>query len=402
MEMTGPAPTIAATTKPDRLVSLDAYRGLTMLLMASEGLGLAEVAKHFPDDRWWQAVGFHVSHVAWQGCSLWDLIQPSFMFMVGVAAAYSFASRRAAGQSYGRMAWHALVRSAILVLLGVFLRSRNFTETNFTFEDVITQIGLGYFFLFMLCGRTPRAQWVWAFLILASYWLLFFAYSPPPSVDNAAAYGLPPDWEHLEGTAAHWDKNTNAAAAVDRWLLNRFPRSILFHFNKGGYQTLNFIPSLATMICGLLAGGWLRGPASGRQKFLALAGMGLLGIGAGYVWQMTGTCPMVKRIWTPSWTIYAAGWTSLLLAGFYGVIDLAGWRRWTFPLVVVGMNSITMYVMAVMLSDWIAGRWRVHGGPGIFHFAGDIYEPLVKHAAILLTLWLICYGLYRQRIFIRV
>ncbi len=122
MGKTAPESSAAVPPNLDRLVSLDAYRGLTMLLMASGGLGLAEVAKRFPDSRLWQAVSFHVSHVPWQGCSLWDLIQPSFMFMVGVAAAYSFVSRKAAGQSYGAMTWHAFVRAAVLVLLGVFLR----------------------------------------------------------------------------------------------------------------------------------------------------------------------------------------------------------------------------------------------------------------------------------------
>jgi predicted acyltransferase len=403
IQMGRAAPESPAPVSPgfDRLVSLDAYRGLTMLLMASAGFGLADVARHFPDSMFWQAVSFHVNHVRSQGCSLWDLIQPSFMFMVGVAAAYSFASRRAAGQSYGAMTWHAFVRAAVLVLLGIFLRSRNAQQTNYTFEDVLTQIGLGYFFLFLLCGRTPRVQWAAAGLILAGYWLLFYSYTAPPGIENSAI-GLPNDWPRLEGVAAHWNKNANAAAAFDHWFLNRFPRAKPFRFNPGGYQTLNFIPALATMIFGLLAGGWLRGRGTGRHKFAVLVGFGLLGIGVGCLWQMTGTCPIVKRIWTPSWTLFAAGWTSLMLAGFYLVIDLGGWRRWAFPLVVVGMNSIAMYLMAVLLPDWIAGRLRVHAGIGIFSFAGETYQPLIERGMVVGVMWLICYWLYRQRIFIRI
>jgi predicted acyltransferase len=401
MSKTAQEPSASIPPTFDRLVSLDAYRGLTMLLMASGGLGLAAVAKHFPDSRLWQTVSFHVSHVPWQGCSLWDLIQPSFMFMVGVAAAYSFASRRAAGQSYGAMTRHAFVRAVVLVLLGVFLQSRQATQTNFAFENVVSQIGLGYFFLFLLCGRSPRVQWAAAALILAGYWLLFYEYPAPQGIDNASL-GLPRDWPHLAETAAHWDKNTNAATAFDQWFLNKFPREKPYHYNPGGYQTLNFVPALATMIFGLLAGGWLRGRATGRQKFIVLVGMGLLGIGVGYVWQLTGTCPIVKRIWTPSWTLFAAGWTSLMLAGFYLIIDLWGCRRWTLPLVVVGMNSITMYVMSMLLPEWIADRVRVHAGPGIFSFAGENYQPLIQHGAVLGVMWLICYWLYQQRIFIRI
>ncbi len=244
-------------------------------------------------------------------------------------------------------------------------------------------------------------QWAAAALILAGYWLLFHEYPAPQGFDNASN-SLPHDWPRLEGTAAHWNKNTNAAAAFDQWLLNKFPRQRTYHYNPGGYQTLNFVPALATMIFGLLAGGWLRGHATGRQKFAVLVGMGLLGISVGYVWQLTGTCPIVKRIWTPSWTLFAAGWTSLMLAGFYLIIDLGGWRRWTFPLVVVGMNSITMYVITMLLTDWIAGRLRVHAGPGIFSFAGETCQPLIQHGAVLGVMWLICYWLYRQRIFIRI
>ena len=103
----------AATTQPERLVSLDAYRGLTMLAMASGGLGLHRVAQNFPDSPAWKWIGYEFEHVPWVGCSLWDLIQPSFMFMVGVALPYSYASRKAHGQTYGQMLRHAIVRSLI-------------------------------------------------------------------------------------------------------------------------------------------------------------------------------------------------------------------------------------------------------------------------------------------------
>src|SRR5207249_446599 len=109
---------------PGRLVSMDAYRGFVMLLMASEGLRIAEVAHaSFPQSPLWQFLAYHVDHVEWVGCSLWDLIQPSFTFLVGVALAFSFATRKARGQSWGQMLRHAVIRSVALVLLGVFLRS---------------------------------------------------------------------------------------------------------------------------------------------------------------------------------------------------------------------------------------------------------------------------------------
>ncbi len=336
---------------------------------------------------------------------LWDMIQPSFMFMVGVAMAYSYASRQARGQTYGQMARHAALRAVVLTFLGVFLRSRAAVETNFTYEDVVSQIGLGYFFLFLLWNRSPRVQFVAALAILLGDWLLFYLWPLPPETFDYAKVGVGADWPHLHGLAAHWDKNTNVAFAFDRWFLNLFPRSKEWLFNGGGYQTLNFIPSLATMIFGLLTGGLLRSPRTGRQKLAMLVVCGLAGLLVGWGLDAAGVCPLVKRIWTPSWVFFSTGWTLLALAAFYGVVDLAGFRRWTFPLVVVGMNSIVMYVMAELMVDWLASRWQVHLGSEIFTFWGridPIYQPLVQSSLVLATMWLICYWLYRQKIFVRI
>ena len=133
-----------------RLTSLDAFRGFVMFLMAAELLHLPEVAAHFPDSAFWQFIARHTQHVEWTGCTLHDLIQPAFSFMVGVALPFSIASRLGKGHSKGGLWLHALWRSVLLVLLGVFLRSIGEPMTNWTFEDTLSQIGLGYPFLFLL------------------------------------------------------------------------------------------------------------------------------------------------------------------------------------------------------------------------------------------------------------
>lgn len=395
-----------STRLPSRLVSLDAYRGLTMLAMASGGLGLYRVAENLRaadhDSRFWNFVGYQFEHVEWIGCSLWDLIQPSFMFIVGVAMAYSCASRQARGQTYGQMLRHAVVRAIVLVLLGVFLRSDGRRQTYFTFEDVLSQIGLGYVFLFLLWNRPAWVQFASALGILIGYWCLFYFYPPPAAGFDYASVGLGADWSHLHGVAAHWDKNTNAAAAFDRWFLNLFPRARPFEFNGGGYQTLSFIPSLATMIFGLLSGELLRSPRGDGRKFWTLVIAGLIGIAAGQILHSTGLCPIVKRIWTPSWTLFSTGWTLLILAAFFGTVDVLGFRKWTFPLVVAGMNSITMYVMAELSKGWLHDTIQTHFGSRVFEFLGDAYRPFLVQLWILLAMWLICYWLYRQRIFIRI
>src|SRR5947207_13851506 len=142
-------PTAVPFLKPQRLASIDAYRGLVMFLMMAEVLRLSQVSSKLPDSAFWKFLAFHQSHVPWAGCSLHDLIQPSFSFLVGVSLPFSIASRRARGQSSLWMTGHALWRAVVLVALGIFLRSIGLSQTNFTFEDTLTQIGLGYVPLFL-------------------------------------------------------------------------------------------------------------------------------------------------------------------------------------------------------------------------------------------------------------
>jgi heparan-alpha-glucosaminide N-acetyltransferase len=127
--------------RTERLMGLDAYRGFIMLAMASGGFGLAKLATHFPESPPWQTFAYQLEHVPWRGGGFWDLIQPSFMFMVGVAMPFSSAGRRAQGQSWSRLFRHALVRSLILIALGVFLSSTGSKQTNYTFANVLCQMG---------------------------------------------------------------------------------------------------------------------------------------------------------------------------------------------------------------------------------------------------------------------
>jgi predicted acyltransferase len=120
-----------------------------MLLMASSGLGLAEVGRHFPGSASWRFLGTQTDHAAWAGCTLWDIIQPAFMFMVGIALPWSIANRRGRGQSFQKLFAHALRRSLLLVFLGVFLSSAWSRRTQWSFNIVLAQIGLGYPFLFL-------------------------------------------------------------------------------------------------------------------------------------------------------------------------------------------------------------------------------------------------------------
>ncbi|MEX2285689.1 MAG: DUF5009 domain-containing protein [Planctomycetaceae bacterium] len=386
-----------------RLVSLDAYRGFTMLAMVSSALGLPHIAKQFPESEFWQEVGRQFEHVEWVGCSLWDLIQPSFMFIVGVSMAFSYAAREARGDSYGQMFRHALGRAVVLTLLGVFLRSDGRGETYWTLEDVLSQIGLGYVFLFLLWGRGAIVQFAAAAVILIGYWALFATWPLPGADFDYQAAGVDPNWEHnLTGFAAHWNKNTNPAHFFDVWLLNLFPRSKPFLYNGGGYQTLSFIPSLATMIFGLLAGELLRSNRSAGQKIAILLVAVVAGLASGWALDHFGYCPIVKRIWTPSWALFSTGWALLFLALFYLVIDVWKFQWWAWPGVIVGMNSIAIYVAKEAADGWIHKTLQTHLGPDVFKLFGETYEPLAQRLAVLVVLWLMCWWMYRRRIFIRI
>ena len=386
-----------------RLASIDAYRGLVMLLIMAEVLSFCRVAKAIPTSSFWKFLCHHQSHVSWIGCSLHDLIQPSFSFLVGVALPFSIASRKARGQSLGRMTWHAAIRALVLVLLGVFLRSTSHPQTYWTFEDTLSQIGLGYLFLFLLGFRPVRDQWIAFALLVIGYWAAFALYPLPGPGFDYASVGVPNGWPHLmSGFPAHWNKNSNFAWAFDTWFLNLFPREKPFAFNDGGYATLSFIPTLATMILGLITGGVLRNqrPSWDKIRWLALAGV--IALGLGILLGVLGICPVVKRIWTPSWVLFSGGWCFLFMAAFYLVVDVKGYRAWAFPLVVIGMNSIAAYCSDHLFDDFIYNNLTTHLSPKAFTFLGDPYEPFLHGAAALLVSWLLLLWLYRRKIFLRI
>ena len=387
---------------PERLVSLDAFRGAIMLLMASSGFGIPQVAKHFVDSPAWALIGYQFEHPPWAGFTLWDIIQPSFMFMVGVAVPWSVANRRARGQSFRSMLGHALWRALLLVLLSIFLQSSWSTRTDWSFNNVLAQIGLGYPFLFLLAFAKPRVQWTTAFGILFVYWLLFALYPLPPATFDWNTVGVPNDWPHLSGFAAHWEKNWNPAASFDRWFLNLFPRDTPHTYSEGGYQTLNFIPSLATMIFGLIAGRLMRSDLKITEKIKRLVVAGVAGIVLGIALHLAGLCPIVKRIWTPSWALFSSGLVALLLAGFVAVIDWRGKKRWAFPLVVAGLNPITLYVMWQVFGGTVRNSIKIHLGQHVFESFGTTYAPMLERISVLLVFWLILYWMYRRRLFIRI
>jgi predicted acyltransferase len=397
-----------------RLVSLDTYRGLVMCLLAINGLAVAATAKKLgfgPTEEvstWqgqiWQWLAFHNSHPSWNsqfyvvGCALWDLIQPAFMFMVGVAMPYSYASRVKRGHSHGQLTWHALLRAVMLVLIGVYLQTRNSgLETNRLFTNVLAQIGLGYFFVFLLLGRSARTQVAVGMSVLLVYtlWLLSFTAVdplPPAALESIQSLHLPNVFaEKLAITA-------NGASNADVKLLNALVGGdVPIEAHRAGYTTLNFIPSAVTMLIGVLVGTLLRSDQVEKQKLQWMFFGGAAMLGVAVVASFT-ICPVVKKIWTPSWVLFSGAYVVWLQAFLYWVVDVKGYRRWTFPFVVVGVNSLAMYLMSMLFKSAISSQLPKYLGKDVF--AGN-YGPMLQAICVFVVLWLLCYYCFRNKIFFR-
>jgi len=438
-----------------RLVSLDAFRGFIMLMLAAHGFGLARLARTSEESPLWklidhatlQRIAFHFDHPPWQssfvpgaesaavgspwlhvGVSFWDLVQPAFMLMVGVAMPFSFARRRRAGDARWKLTLHALGRAVLLVLMGVFLYSLGHDSTNWIFPNVLAQIGLAYFPLYLLLGRKLWVQSLALVMVLVGTWGAMHSYQPGDAYRPEEVNARYEQGEIYAPPYRQWSKNGNLFHAVDVWLLNQFPRPAdegAFHFNRGGYQTLNFVPSLATMLLGLLCGQLLMSEIRSGEKFLCLlllaVGCWALGVTAGAT-----CCPIVKRIWTPAWVLFSGGYVIGLLALFYLVFDLWPLKKLALPLAVVGMNSILVYFLGELTTSWLAENvfrhfgWLIHrafdGVARQFDLASrlgvppdqagalleSVFAPVMHSLAAVLVIWLLCVWLYRRRIFLRI
>jgi len=396
------SPTLRAALP--RIASVDAYRGFVMFLMLAEILRSCAVAASLSSPLW-SAVCAQQTHAAWVGVSLHDLIQPSFYFIVGMGLVFSLRRRRSAGQSRGTVLRHTIGRSLLLIVLGMAVVSVHPREWTWVFTDTLTQIGLAYPFLFLIALRTRRLWYAALAGILVGYWLWFALTPLPPADFDYAAAGVPPDWlatYGLSGFQVHWQKNSNVAVGFDRWFLNLFPRNVSYTGDWTGLATLNFIPSIGTMILGLLAGTLISGDRSPLQKLSVMGVAGTVLLCAGWTLGAIGVCPVVKAIWTPSWVLFSGGWCFLLLFLFYAIVDVGGFTRAAFALIVIGANSIVAYCMSHAYPALAFNALRRIVGSQPFRILGDAYEPFLYGVAILSGYWFVLYVLYRRRILVRI
>ena len=390
-------------TVSQRILSIDVFRGMVMFLMLAEIMHLFDLAEHFPGNRLLEWIRFHTTHVAWEGCSLHDLIQPGFTFLVGVSMPFSIASRLQRGGSTFKLVAHAAWRSVVLIVLGIVLRSMHTDHTVFTFEDTLTQIGLGYFVVFLIAMGPRWLHYGSAFGILILFWTAFAISPAPPQDFDYPSVGVAESWpHHHDGFASRWNKNSNLSWQADLWFMNLFPRESPFEFNGGGYSTLSFVPTMVTMLFGLLAGVWLRSPLPSGKRLSRFAAAIVIGLASGWFLAWSDLCPLVKRIWTPSFTLWSGGCCMFWLVSLHLICDLGKWRRWAFPFVVIGSNSILIYVMSWTVESPIRALLFRHFGQSPFSVFGEPFVTTLSGAATLLIMFGVLLWLFRRRVFIKI
>jgi heparan-alpha-glucosaminide N-acetyltransferase len=387
---------------PERLLSLDVLRGFVMLALACGSLAPTALARSFPGNPLCQFLARQCKHAPWLGCTFADLIQPMFLFIVGVALPWTHINRRRCDRT---LIVKVVRRAVFFVLLGVlFELTKNGGAISFI--NVLAQIGLGYGFIVILARRPYPVQLLAVSVILIATWLAFALYPLPGSSAVEKRYcgsGSTVDLAsgRLPGFFAHWNKHDNFAAAFDRRFLNLFPRSQPYIRQLGGYQTLNFIPSMATVLLGVMAGQLLLSTRTPSRKLSLLVASGLLCWESGLILSWT-ICPCVKRLWTPSWVLASSGGAFLTLAAFYWLIEVRRHRRWCLPLAGIGRKTLLLYgasgsiqclkplvpqTAAHSLFIFLESLQRESNTIAVLYGAIKVYGPLALTAMLVFLLW---------------
>lgn len=375
-----PAPQ-SAPKPAERLLSIDALRGFDMFwIVGGDALGRA-LAK-WSHTETGDALGQQLHHVEWEGFRFYDLIFPLFLFLVGTVLPFSLAKYQ--DQDRRAAYWRLARRTALLFALGLMCNGAfQLKWDQLRVAGVLQRIAICYGIAAVLClNFSSRALVTIAVGILLGYWAL---------LSQVAAPG---------GTPGDLSKVGNLAGWVDRHFL---PGKIMqAYYGYGDNEgLLSTIPAVVTALLGVLAGRWLRTDNGPWVKAAGLAAAGLLVRALGVVWGER--FPVIKNLWTSSFVLVAGGFSLLLLAFFYTVVDVLKWRRWAFFFIVIGANAITIYVVPrfvdfrKMSQYFLGGVYRLAGT----HVSPE-FETVLTAAGFLAAEWLFLLYLYRNRIFLRV
>jgi predicted acyltransferase len=367
-------PIANAPSDGDRLVSLDFFRGFTMFLLTAESASVFEhlVVTDF-EGTFLHWLGTQCHHVAWDGLRFWDLIQPFFMFIVGVAMPFSLANRVKKGQTHQELTVHAIKRSLLLLLLGWGLYCIGPGKIEFRFQNVLAQLSVTYLVAYLIMEKSIRFQLLFSFALLALTEMIY--------------RGFP-----MEGFNHPFTPNENFGT----WLDLQYGGADL----GGHWVSFNAFPTTAHTIWGVLAGQLLMSNRTATQKLKILVLAGLIGVATGY--GLSSVTPIIKRISTSTFVLTSGGWTLLALAFSYWLIDIMKQRKWTLFCVVVGMNPLFIYLFCHVGGAGMVEHIVYPFVTALFGWMDEGKLNITMSLFVLSLLWYLCYWLYKNKVFIKI
>jgi predicted acyltransferase len=373
--------------KSERLMSLDALRGFDMFWIVGGGAIFEALAKftNWPVLNWWAG---QLEHKYWEGFHFEDMIFPLFLFIAGVAMPFSINKRLQLGHTKKQIYRHAITRLFILIVLGIILANggiQNFDFAHYRYTHVLVRIGIGWFFATVIYLNTKiRGQILWFAGLLLGYWAIMKLIPVP-------GYG-----------AGVMTPEGNLAGYIDRLLL---PGNFYQWYFPGILDPeglLGHISGVAMGLMGVLTGQFLiteNKNLPGLKKALLLCAAGILFLGIGLVWDMA--FPIIKKIWTSSFVVFAGGWSLILLSIFYLIIDVWKFRKWSFFFIVIGSNAIFIYACQSGILDF--KRMSDFFFKGLIYCSSDpSVQAVIASITYLLVSWLFLYFMYKRKIFIKV
>jgi predicted acyltransferase len=360
--------------KSERLFSLDFFRGLTMFLLVGEVTGLYPLLRAPElEGSWIYAIGIQLHHHPWNGLHFWDLIQPFFMFIVGVAMPISFANRIKRGQTYKKILHHTINRAFILLFLGWAIACIDAGEIVFKFQNVLAQLSVTYLLAFLVMNKSARTQILFSLGLLALTEIIYRAFP-------------------VEGFNHPFMANENFGT----WLDLQYNGANL----TGHWVSFNAIPTTAHTIWGVLAGLLLISDRTAKEKLKILIVAGVIGVVAGYA--LDPVTPIIKRIATSSFVIVTGGWTLLALAFSYWLIDMKKQKNWSLFFAIVGMNPLFIYLFANFGGGGFIENIVHPFSFAAFKWISVLTAEILTGLIVWFLMWYITYWLYKKKIFIRI
>jgi len=357
-----------------RITSVDFFRGFTMFLLIGESTRMFEHINEI-DSGFFHLFGTQLTHHQWHGLHFWDLIQPFFMFIVGVAIPLAIANRKRKGASDRSLYLHALQRSALLLFFGLALYTSNEDRIIFRLQNVLAQLSFTYLLAFLIM------RWNWIFQLLLSFVLLL-------ATDLAYRY-FP-----VEGFNHPWEPFQNLGSYVNNWLEGTDKASI--------WASINAFPTAAHTIWGVLCGKLLMSSKTSSQKIKILVIAGISGLVIGFGLDALSVTPIIKKIATSTFVFASGGWAILALTLSYWLIDIKKFNNGSKFFTAVGMNCIFIYLLFEVGGARILSDIYKPFISQVIGWTGPLFTGILISTAVWASLWYVCYWLFKEKIFFKI